>query len=343
MAEVKGAEAERLLRNLPENVSVYLICGIDSGLVSERVSAIIKGSVSDVRDPFQVVEIDGNSIATDPNALLDEVYTIGLFGGRRVVRVNVGSRAIHSTVESILKSPPPDCIVIMEAGAVKPDAPLRKLIASSKSGVVIDCWTDDLRQIETLIDEELSNAGLQIDPTARALLASLLGADRLATRSELAKLMLYARQKSVITEDDVEMSVSDASTSAFDELVWHAFSGGHSAVEDTLQRHVTQQDLMAIPALMLRHCALLHRLRAIFDAGQDVEAVVAQAYRVSFKRKTVLKSQVRSWTLPALASALAYLKVSVAKTRQENRVASLIAERSIWAVVSSAVRLQNQL
>lgn len=341
MAEVKGVEADRLLRNLPRGVCVFLVCGVDSGLVSERVAVILKSSVADIRDPFQVVELDGNSVASDPNALLDEVYTIGLFGGRRAVRINAGSRAIHSTIESILRDPPQDCVILIEAGAIKADMPLRKLIAGAKNGIVIDCWTDDLRQIEALIDEEVASAELQIDPAARTLLASLLGADRLATRSELTKLMLYARGRSIITEDDVEMSVSDASTSAFDDLVWHAFNGGQAAVEDALERHVTHQDLMAIPALMLRHCALLHRLRSAFDAGQDLDAVVGQAYRVSFKRKAMLKTQVRMWTSPALTSALAYLKATVARTRQEAQIAGLITERSLWAVVSSARRLQN--
>lgn len=341
MVEVKGVEADRMLRSPPQGVSAYLVCGVDAGLVSERVSTILKSSVADVRDPFQVVELDGNSISSDPNTLLDEVYTIGLFGDRRAVRVMAGSRAFHSTIESILKDPPQGCVVVIEAGAMKADAPLRKLLASSKNGVVIDCWADDLRQIEMLIDEEASAASLQVDPAARALLASLLGADRLATRSELTKLMLFAHGKSTITEEDVEASVSDASTSAFDDLIWHAFNGSHAAVEDALERHVTPQDLMAAPALMVRHCALLHRLRGALDAGQDLETVISQAYRVSFKRKAMLKTQVRTWTLPALVSALAYLKTSAARVRQEAQVAKLITERALWAIVSSAKRLQN--
>ena len=341
MAEVKGVEADRLIRNLPAGVCVYLICGIDAGLVSERVAAILKASVEDTRDPFQVVELEGNSIAADPNVLLDEAYTIGLFGGRRAIRIHLGSRAFHSTIELVLKDPPQDCVLIIEGGVTKSDMPLRKLIAGARQGVVIDCWTDDLRQIEQLIDEEAARMSMQVEPAARTLLASLLGADRLATRSELSKLMLYARGHAVITEDDVEMSVSDASTSAFEELVWHAFNGSQTSVEETLEKHATQQDLMAIPALMLRHCNLLHRLRSAVDAGQDLDSVLGQAYRVSYKKKPILKSQLRLWTMPALLSALAYLKTSAARARQESQISSLIATRSLWAVVSSAKRLQN--
>jgi DNA polymerase-3 subunit delta len=231
--------------------------------------------------------------------------------------------------------------VLIEGGALKTDMPLRKLIAGARNGIVIDCWADDLRQLEDLIDEEVSRAELQIEPAARTLLASLLGADRLATRSELSKLMLYARGRAVITEDDVEMSVSDASTSAFDDLVWYAFNGDQVAVEDALERHVTQQDLMGVPVLLLRHCGLLHRLRSAFDGGQDLDAVLGQAYRISFKRKPMLKAQLRAWTMPALLSALPYLKTSAARTRQEGQIAGLIAIRSLWAVASSARRLQN--
>ncbi|HEY8578335.1 MAG TPA: DNA polymerase III subunit delta, partial [Beijerinckiaceae bacterium] len=207
MVEIKGAEADRWIRNLPSDIAVYLVCGQDEGLVAERARAIVRGSVEDPADPFQVVVLEGNAVAAEPERLLDEVYTIGLFGGRRLVRVSVGSRPLAPIVANVLERPSPGCTLLLEGGSIKSDSPLRKLLAGARNAVVIDCWSDDAKQLDALIDEEFVAAGLTIEPAARTLLASLIGADRLATRSELAKLTLYAHGREVVTEADVETIV----------------------------------------------------------------------------------------------------------------------------------------
>ncbi len=56
-------------------------------------------------------------------------------------------------------------------------------------------------------------------------MAALLGADRLASRTELAKLVLYARGAGEITAEHVDGIVADASAVANDALIDAAFTG----------------------------------------------------------------------------------------------------------------------
>ena len=55
-----------------------------------------------------------------------------------------------------------------------------------------------------MVDETLKDDGLSIQREARAALIASLGGDRLATRGELAKLMLYAHGQREITLADVD-------------------------------------------------------------------------------------------------------------------------------------------
>jgi len=82
--------------------AVVLVFGPDAGLVSERVDAIVKISVDDINDPFALVRLDGDVLASDPARLIDEATTVPLFGGRRAIRVRAGSRNIVPAVEAVL-------------------------------------------------------------------------------------------------------------------------------------------------------------------------------------------------------------------------------------------------
>ena len=51
-------------------------------------------------DPFALVRLDGDALASDPARLVDEATTVPLFGGRRAIRVRAGSRNLASGVEA---------------------------------------------------------------------------------------------------------------------------------------------------------------------------------------------------------------------------------------------------
>ena len=116
-----------------------------------------------------------------------------LFGGRRAVHVRAGNKNIAAAVEMLTAAPPgADCRVVIEAGDLARNAPLRTLCEKSKEVAVIVCYADTERDVARVIDDEMRQAELTITPDARALLLSLLGGDRMASRSEIQKLALYA-------------------------------------------------------------------------------------------------------------------------------------------------------
>src|SRR5690348_9790670 len=81
---------------------IALVFGPDAGLVSERVQAILRASVQDPNDPFQLVRLEGDELAADPARLLDEAGTIPLFGGKRAIWVKAGGRDFVRAVEALI-------------------------------------------------------------------------------------------------------------------------------------------------------------------------------------------------------------------------------------------------
>src|ERR1700735_2865113 len=216
MVAIKAADADAFVAQPDPARPVVLVFGPDAGLVSERANALIKASVDDPNDPFALPRLEGEDISANPSRFVKEPQTMPLFGGRRAVWVKAGSRNIAPAVEALLALPRIECRVIIEAGELRRNAPLRALCERAKNAAALPCYADTERDRARLIDEEMRAAGLKLSPDARAMLIPLLGGDRAASRSEIAKLALYASGGGEVGVDDVTAVVSDASALAID-------------------------------------------------------------------------------------------------------------------------------
>src|SRR5215468_7437329 len=237
MVALKAADVERFVARPDSGKPIVLVFGPDAGLVRERADALIRSAVDDPRDPFGLARLEGDALADAPERLVEEAHTIPLFGGRRAILVKAGSRNFSSAVERLVAAPPEvDCRIVIEAGDLKRGAPLRTLCERSPIVAALPCYADSARELFRLIDEEMQRAGITIAADARALLASLFGGDRRASRSEIEKLALYALGRSSIEVSDVVAVVADATVPAVDATVDAAFAGRANDVESSFAK-----------------------------------------------------------------------------------------------------------
>ncbi len=341
MVAVRHWEADKLLAHLPEHIGFYLFFGADAGLVNERLRHVIAKSIDDVNDAFQLVQIDGDELASDTGRLADEVNTIGLFGGRRAIRVKAGNRNLIPAFEAVMDTRPKDAVVVVEAGALKKDSALRKLFERERHAAAVECSHDSPEQLRALIENETRKSGLSIDRETAELLSHSLGADRLTTRAELDKLLLYTHGKERITQDDVEAIVADASALNLDAAINAAFSGRLDLVDETMQHaFASGSDPGFLIGMAGRHAVMLHRARLDSAKGMTREAALEKASRRAFifGRKEVLAAQFDRWPSEALARAIEILGRALQDCRKDARLSEVLATRAFWTIANAARR-----
>jgi DNA polymerase-3 subunit delta len=337
---LKGDEIEKFLARPDPARSIVLVFGPDAGLVRERAEALIRASVDDPRDPFQLARLEGDDLAGAPLRLLDEANTIPPFGGRRAVWVKAGARNFAPAVEALLATPSPDCRVVIEAGELRRSAPLRVVCERARNAVTLPCYADGERDLLRLIDDEMRENGLSISPEARAALVPLLGGDRLASRHELRKLALFARGKARVELEDVIAVVSDASTLALDDLIDAAFAGRTSELELQFGKARTAATPPGtIVSTALRQIAQLHKARLAIEEGASVSAAAEGiAPFVPFSRKPAIEAALNTWTSARLARAMSQLAEAALETRRQSAMAGVIAQRALLALAVNARR-----
>lgn len=317
MTAVKAGEVEGLLRRGPDpKVAVLLVYGPDTGLVGERAKRLVEGAVEDPADPFQLVRLDGDAVASDPGRLVDEATTVALFGGRRAVWIRAGAKNLQPAVEALL-SGPSEARVVIEAGDLGRSAPLRTACERSQRALAIPCYADEGGGLAALVDDTLRAANLRIDREARQTLVASLGGDRLASRGEIEKLALYAHGSGEITLEDVDAVVSDVSGLAMNALVDAAFGGRPAEVERAFRRFRAEgTSTSTVLGAALRHGLQLLAARLQVEGGQGIAGAVTAWRGLHFRRQKPVEAQLARWRAETLREAVARLQEAVLACRR---------------------------
>ncbi|TCT11889.1 DNA polymerase III delta subunit [Tepidamorphus gemmatus] len=338
MTVLQGASIDRFLSR-PDR-SLVLIYGPDRGLVQERSAAIIATFLGPDADAMSRTVLEGDRLADAPQRLVEEAYSVPMFGGRTAIRVTPTSESLLRAIEPLLRQPPRDCLIVIEAGDLKRSAPLRRLVEQAETAVALPCYPDDDNALDRLIAEELTAHGIDVSRDAREALHHLLGGDRLASRGELRKLASYALGQPEVSLEDVEAVIGDASALAVDSLLDSACTGDAAAAQTAFSRLVASgTGAGSILGALSRHLLQIAEARTRVEAGATADAAMrAMRPPPFFKRKEAMRRQLALWRRDMLEQMLETLLTAEGETRRHGDLAEAIAGRALLLVTHTARR-----
>jgi DNA polymerase-3 subunit delta len=340
MVALRGREIDAYLARPDPARPIVLLYGPDAGLVRERADALLASAVDDPNDPFSLVRLDGDELSAEPSRLVDEALTIPLFGGRRAIRVRAGSRNFASGVDALADTPLKDCRIVIEAGELRPESPLRKACERARTAVAIACNPDTERDLAKLIDDELGGADLRIAADARAVLITLLGGDRQTSRNELRKLTLYAHGEGEVTLENVMAVTADASELKIDPIIDGAFAGDAAAVETEFAKAMVAGTYPGvIISAAQRQAAWLHKSALAVADGTPISAVLESGFpRLHFSRRAGVEAALRNFSAARLAAIIDQLATSALEIRKQAPLAAALAQRALMSIAVNAKR-----
>lgn len=343
MAQLKAGDIDRYLQKPDFSKAVHLVYGPDRGLVAERVKKLAEKSGVDLNDPFSMIKLDMDSLSADPDKLMNEAYTISMFGGSRLIWLRgVANDAFFvKQLERLLNDPPQSCFCILEAGDLKKGTKVRDLVERGKSGQAIPCYSDTSRNIASLVDEVLQANNQTIGLEARQFLLSQLGADRMASRAELDKLCLYNYGKSEIQLEDIQAILGDASATSFDAVTDAVLSGNLKQFDIAITKFSTSGGSnFQLFSAMMRQFQSLDKMRGEMDAtGKSASAVVASARPpVFFARKAAVESALNKWSTKAIRAAHDRLQTALLESRKNSQIDVNIAHIALLGLTVQSAR-----
>jgi DNA polymerase-3 subunit delta len=337
MAQKRAHEVDGWLSRPDDTIRIILFYGPDRGLVSERAKLLAGKTGLSPDDPFSVVRLDAAEIEQQPGRLVDEARMVPMFSERRLVWVrNAGAhKALTEDVKMLAGDPPRDAIILIEAGDLKKGAALRTLVEGAAAAMALPCYADEAKGVDAVIDQELQKAGMTITLEARQALRRSLGGDRLASRGEIEKLVLYAQGQAQITIEDVDLSIGDVAGLSVDEVVDAVLEGKLDVFETSFSRLAASgNQIFPILSAMMRQFQTLHAMRGQMDAkGQSASAAVAGARPpVFFSRRRTVENALQRWNTDGAARVLERLQNAVLQTRRRPELAEAITRHTLLAI-----------
>lgn len=343
MAEIKSHEFDRFAEKGADLYKIFVIYGPDRGLVSERASLLAKKTGVSPDDPFSMLKLDISDLQGDPGRLLDEVNSLGLFGGSKLVwlRGAANEKYLLDAMQVLADGPTPENILIVEAGDLKKGAGLRKIAEPARSIAVIPCYADDVKALNGLIDTELGAENLRISQDARQRLLELLGGDRVASRNEIRKLALYCRGQGTVEEVHVDEIIGDASSVSADEAVDAILSGDLPGLNRALQKVVSSKTpIFLVLQSCLKQFQLLDVMRSEMDEKrvQPGQVMMTLGRHIHFKRKPIVERALRTWNAASIARETERLQAAVLMSRQRQVLEPSIALHTLMAITIQSNR-----
>jgi DNA polymerase-3 subunit delta len=320
MVSIKPQDADRFVADPPANVRLFLVYGPDAGAVTERARAVEK--LAGKRDSAggNLIRLGSEDLAGDPGRVSDEANAVSMFGGEPILAIRVadGRHNVMPALAPVLETPPDTAWIVVEAGDLKPSSPLRKGFEACRNAAAIPCYELDARDVGRMIRSMIKDAGLSIEDDAAEALGAALGADRMASRNEIEKLILYAGKDNPVTLAHVSAAVGENLASRSDRIIDCALLGRSAQMDDDLTRLRNEgQSAGGLATQMLRHLMSMQGLRERVDKGTNPrQAVEGARPPVFFKRRAMVIEALNRWPADYLRRARLVAGEAIAASRK---------------------------
>ncbi len=338
--KIAPASADRFVAAPPPTLRACLFYGPDGGLARERAAALGRRHVGDLGDPFRVSAVAPEMLADEPGLLADEAAQLSLTGETRLVTVEGATDAAVEACRVLLdrSSGQDGALVIVEAGELGPRSRLRRLFEDAAEAAAVACYTDNAAVLDRLIRATFDEAGLEISPDAVAFLIERLGADRKITRSELDKLVLYARGSGAVTLEDAAACSGAEAALTLDDLC-DAVAVGRSAAAVAGFDALADGGMNAVAVLRAaqRHFTRLQITAARIEAGTAPDrAVDALRPSVFYQRADAFRRALRLWTAARAGEALERLLAAEAACKGSGAIPTALAAQTLIEIAREA-------
>ena len=327
--KAKAYQIDALKPQIQGRFKGALIFGPDFGVVQETAAKIAGLIVSDMQDSFAVCRVMPAQLRETPSLLLDEGNSVMLMGGRRLIWLRDADNHAAEAVTSFVEHVQTDSFLLITADNLTKSSALRVFCETCPDILTVACYADEAKDVAVFIRETLSSAGFSVDPKAMPMLVERLNENRLATRRELEKLMVYLGDQKTVTAADVAAVVTDtANTKTADHAAALLLSNGENPV--------------VLVRILTNHFNNLLIAADIMAQGGTLDTAVKKILKpAQFRLEETMRRQVMMWKKEYIFKVLELLLGTERQTKSTGLPPELILARTVTQITARAARLRR--
>jgi len=335
--KIPNYKIDQYCMDLTPKAPAILLYGQDYGLISERSSLIINSFFSNINggiNSLNIIDFSAASIISNPEDLEIQASSISLLNTKKIIRIKDAADSSYKALEDYLLKPHQDCLVIALSENLSPRSQLRKLFEGHNEAIVLPCYSDEQKNILNLIESSLKAEGININEEGKRLFANYLGIDRLITKAEIEKAILYAGQLKKLGIDDISAFLSDQASINIDNLYDLSLIGDIENAYRVLFR-IQKEGIPAIQIIraFIRQMQSLYSILYSLSTNSNINNVLDNFKPpIYFKRKAYIKEHAEKWSLIKINKALSLLESAEVSCKLPKSNPDIITKQAILSI-----------
>lgn len=328
--KIEPSKIKNLITQIRTSYKAVLIHGTDFSVVEDCAQQIIH-IIQPQKDDFSLVKLTRSQLKEQPGLLLDEGNTISFLGTRKLIWLKDADNTVTNAVETYLTNIKTDTFLLLTADSLPKSSSLRLITESSPNTLAINCYTDEQKITQTLINSYLKEKGYNLDQSTLYLLLERLDQNRLTIKSELEKLITYMGNNKQINQHDVENIIPDTITTSFDMLC-HAIGTGNLKIANKAYHILLSigETPVGITRIIMSYFNKILLGIEMFEKQKSQDEIFKKILKsYQFKQKDTLQKQVSIFKKPFIIGVLKNLLETEKQIKTIELSPELILEETI--------------
>ena len=335
--KIQNFKIDQYCKDLSPVTPAILLYGQDYGLISERSSLIINSFLNNINEKhnsLNIVDLSNSNLLLYPESLEMEVSSISLLSSKKIIRIKDASESLLKIIEDYFVYSHPDCLIILLSDALSPRSKIRNLFEGHNDAVILPCYSDDKKSILNLINSSLKREGVFVEQRDIQFFANYLGIDRLITKAEIEKAVLYAGKEKKLNSNDFTSFISDQASLGIDELYDYSLNGNLEEAYRVLTR-IQKEGVPFIQIIrsFIRQMQSLYNIIHNLSFNTNINSVLDNIKpKIYFKRKDNIKGHAKKWSLGKLNKALLLLENAEISCKLPKSNPNIITKQAIFSI-----------
>lgn len=321
-------------------IRLYLLHGPDESGARDWAQRLARALGPDA----ERIDIDPQSLKSDPARLATEAASLSLFGGARHIRISgIGDESLDALIQllGIERAGNP---VVAIGPALKATSKIVKLALAAPAAMSFACYPLDAGEFDRLAAAIASEHGLRTTPqTARRLVAAS-GGDRAILTREIEKIALYLDtapdRPGQLDDAAIDAIGADLGEAELSRAIEATISGDAAALGLELAR-LSEAAISPIPLLrgLVRRLMTIAELRAEVDRGAVINDVI-ERHRIFFRERASTARALKVWSPVRISGAVDHLRQAERALMSAATAGPVLADAACLAV-ARAGRARN--
>jgi len=312
-----------------EKIVGCLLYGPESTISRYRFEIIAKQIVSDLSDPFLVVNLSSERIKEDKAILVDEFYAMSMLGGRKLILIKDGNEDVFQALKILMADPQygrkSNNFILILAGDLAKTSGLRKIVEESQFLMALPCYEDRAESIRSFVVNEIRKNNIETNPQIIDMLVKNYGKDRHLILNEINKIKNYLSADEKLTLEIFDkLCISNQENNLCDFAIQFAHKNyEHCMIMAERALEVGDESIMLSRSLINYFGKLYFAKVGLELEEKSLEEVIKSA-QIFFKNEKDFKINLQNLTLKFITKSLQSFEILELNLKKGNMPQKLV-------------------